>query len=255
MRESIFDRARHYIEKKYELNKQNLSPESIRIRKMCDLDEIDFDESYAKKSFLDNISIRIKLFWMILSEPTKIAIVYGVSIFTLVFIFCFFCGRLAPVLFFRELSSVAFLTLVIMCVCFIVSAIKNREIFKSKAFYISLLLTLIISIPYIMILSGYGTEEIGDFFEKDNYTAKYYVEMSRKPEEETVRKVYTLPAEIMRIEGDYFINQLFFKNGGYLFFGTDSNLSDSPLTLNEEICIDDYHGDTYYIKLTDFPAK
>ena len=255
MKNNIFDRARQHIEKEYELNEKQLSPGSVRIRKSRELEEIDLHERCAERSFFNKIIILPRLYWMVSSESTKAAIEFGIGIFTLVFILCYFTDRLTPVLFFRDLSSVAFLTLVIMCVCFIVSAIKNRKVFKSKAFYISLVLTIIISIPYMVILSGYGTEEIGDFFEKDNYTAKYYVEMSRKPEEETVRKVYTLPAEIMRIDGKYYINQLFFNNGGYLFFGTDSNLDNSPLTLYEEICIDDYHDDTYFITLTDFPAK
>ena len=135
----------------------------------------------------------------------------------------------------------------------------------------------VLSIPRIPVLFGHQTTQIGDFYEAKEYTEKYYVIMSREPENVHNRKQYTLPATIERrkdysytteVSEDYYfqehggddvyvlnyhITHLYFPNGGYLVFDYDEALEDSELTdieLNKETEVIDYHGDYYYITLT-----
>ena len=123
------------------------------------------------------------------------------------------------------------------------------------------------SIPHVPFLFGYGTTQIGDYYEKSAYTETYTVIMSREPENITTRKAYTLPAEIERRKDylyttedydevydlAYHINYLYFPNGGYLSFSYDEAYENPEYCLlepNKERRVTDYHGDEYYITLT-----
>ena len=126
------------------------------------------------------------------------------------------------------------------------------------------------------VLFGYETTQIGDFYEAEEYTEKYYVIMSRQPKEQENRKEYTLPADIERsldysyttnVTEDYYsqehggediyasgyhIKKLYFPNGGYLVF--DEPI-DSTLCVEQEAEVLDYHDDIYYITLTKNKVK
>ena len=49
---------------------------------------------------------------------------------------------------------------------------------------------------------------------------------------------------------NYHINYLYFSNGGYLSFDYDDS-DDSNVVLGKEMMVMDYHGDFYYVTLTD----
>ena len=154
-----------------------------------------------------------------------------------------------------------------MLVCFLVTAIKDRKFFKSRAFYTSWIVAFIFCIPHLPRLWEYSTTQIGDFYEANTYIETYYIYMSREPETVKNRKVYTLPAEIERREDlkgttddghdiiilNYHINHLYFPNGDYLSFDYDGayeNIENTKIKLNKEKIISDYHGNDYYITLT-----
>ena len=118
--------------------------------------------------------------------------------------------------------------------------IPTAKSFKGKFIYIILSVG-IVGYIYLQpwrnaICSEYGVEEIGNYFEKDTYEAKYYVNIRR------VSKEYKIPADIVVSNGfSTFktndrnsdiglpsfeitetryakINKVYFENGGYLFF-------------------------------------
>ncbi len=178
----------------------------------------------------------------------------------------------------RLICSLAFYIFCGCAIWYIYNLIKTREFFKNRNFFITLCLSFLLSIPHIPVLCNYETTDIGSYYEATEYTAKYYVIMSREPETNPNRKAYTLPAEIKRklheeketfrsstsyLDGEtseqyvsvpyYHINYLYFPNGGYLTFTYDE-ASENPdytdIILNEETMVTDYHGDEYYITLT-----
>ena len=187
----------------------------------------------------------------------------------------------------RCLNSTAFWLAFLMTACFTESYIKKRFFKKtvpkhSKTFYLSWIICFLLCLPYIPILFGYETTQIGDFYEATEYTEKYYVIMSTKPESVSNRKKYTLPAEIERrydligttdlyedyysqsyggediYELNYHINHLYFPNGGYLSFDYDyayEEISCSKLQINQETKVTDNHDNYYYIKLTKEKVK
>ena len=174
----------------------------------------------------------------------------------------------------------------VFCVCaiwYIYNLIKTKTFYKGRNFLITLSISFLLAIPHIPVLCGYETTNIGDFYEAREYTAKYYVIMSREPDINVDRKAYTLPAEIERrldegvetfhsttyyLDGEtyeqgvdalnYHINYLYFPNGGYLTFNYDEayeNPEYSILLLDKETKVTDYHGDEYYITLTKKKAE
>ena len=140
----------------------------------------------------------------------------------------------------------------------------------------------ILSIPYVPRLFGYETTRIGDFYEAEEYTERYYVLMSREPENNPARKVYHLPAKIERrydyvgtsdiVEdmygqkyggediyySNYHILYLYFPKGGCINFDYDYAYEDDEITKlipNKETECEDSKGKTYYITLTKEKAK
>lgn len=106
---------------------------------------------------------------------------------------------------------------------------------------------LIIGSFYLPKVMGFGTTQIGSFYELPEYKEHYYVEMSREPKTVNDRKEYVLPAEIWHMSGGYYIQYLYFNNGGSLNFEDE----EESLILNKEVRLSDEEHDTYYITLTD----
>lgn len=158
-----------------------------------------------------------------------------------------------------SVSSIFFYAFSILFFAIVYTSVKHKSLTQNRALYILLVISLILAIPYTPKAFGYKTTDIGDFYEADTYTEKYYVIMSRDSEDVENRKEYTLPAKIERRynvynELRYYINRLYFPNGGYLVFDYDEALEDSERTdieLNKETEVIDYHDDCYYITLTD----
>ncbi len=151
-------------------------------------------------------------------------------------------------------SEVFLICFTILCVYFIYRLIRRNKI-KTKVFYIVFVVYFILSVPYIPKLLGYKTMQIGDFYEAEEYKAKYYVIMSRDPDGSAIRKEYKLPAEIeRRTDYLYHINYIFFSNGGYLNF-TDRDDEDTVLSPDKETRCIDNKNEYYYITLTKEKCK
>lgn len=174
-------------------------------------------------------------------------------------------------LFARWLFEFAFCYTIIFTIVFMVSLFKRKIKGLRMMFYIGWCVALLLCIPHLPRVFGYGTTQIGSFYEYREYTENYVVTMSRHPKSKSNRKVYTLPATISRMEdyvgsvthrdhdgGEYekdiyelayFLDYIYFDNGEYLYFSESAE--ETPLVVGEEVELKDYHGDTYYVKLTD----
>ena len=301
-KKTIFNKARKKIKEKYAKERtsgQDL-PEDISHDEERELQEIDICEKHdlwnidylekcSVRSLKESIKNRIECIWKyFLTEEGRIA--WGIGLFllglNLFFALCII-GKYPFVeqwyFFIHTITETAFYTTVCLAASFLWSVIKREIKQKSTAFYISWLLAFLLCIPHIPVLCNYETTDIGSYYEATEYTAKYYVIMSREPETNPNRKAYTLPAEIERrldegaetfhsstyyLDGEtyeqdvstpsYHINYLYFPNGGYLTFTYDEAYEEpdrTDLLLNEETMVADYHGDEYYITLTNKKAE
>lgn len=267
---TVFNYARNKIKKEYH-PKQDSSLDSVLLSK------IDLLEKLSKENLKSAITCRLEAIWSVQTDNEKIFI--GSCIAVILFIcFSFLRGMKNIPLNILVLNSAEnfFFCFVILSIIFLYDLI-HKHLIKRKIFYFALALFFIFSTPHIPILCKYETTQIGDFYEAREYTAKYYVIMSKEPETNPNRKVYTLPAEIERrldYEGsteayedyyfqehgetdiyvlNYHINYLYFSNGGYLNFDYDNAYDNPDLTKvipDKEISCIDYKDDTYYITLT-----
>ena len=158
----------------------------------------------------------------------------------------------------RHIPQAFFIFFVVISIAFLISVIKYKERFKSRNTYAFWIVSFAIGLFYTPKLFGFGSTQINNFFEADEYRETYYVYMSREPETASKRVVYRLPAKIERKESSerhddqefthsyYYINELYFSNGGYLSFDSDYE----PLQLGKEVSVLDSYGDFYYITLT-----
>lgn len=225
----------------------------------------------SPKGIIEQTKNNVQSWWCHLSQDWKLCIGSIIVLFIFICCICLVCiESLTPMFFLKQWSNIAELIFPICTACFIVSATKNRKFFKSHAFYFSWILSFIFFLPQVPTYFGYGTTQIGDFYEKKEYMEDYIVIMSREPETQLDRKEYTLPATIIRTEdyigttisnnwlsGDilereiyehlYHIDKLYFPNGGYLTFKEEYNM----VYLDEEVKLYDRHDNPYYITLTD----
>lgn len=228
-------------------------------------------KNHTPEGIIARIKNKIQSWWYYIPQDWKICVGFIIGFFIFICYVCLVCiDNLSPMFFLKQWIGVGEIVFPICTICFIVTAIKDRKFFKSRAFYFSWILSFILFLPQVPTYCGYGTTQIGDFYEKKEYTEDYIVIMSRKPETELGRKEYTLPATIVRSEdyastnsrtdwlsGErsereiygyfYHIDKLYFPNGGYLTFDEEDNI----VLLDEEVELEDYHDDTYYITLTD----
>ncbi len=163
----------------------------------------------------------------------------------------------------------AFVASLGLLVAFLYNVIKRKK--NSRTHLATLVVCLAVGSFNIPFLLNIGTTQIGDYYELTEYKEYYYVEFSREPKSKPNRKVYTLPAEIVRsrdysgktpVKEDYYgneyggheiytsnyhINYLFFSNGGWLYFGDEE---DNWVLIDKEVELCDYYDNTYYITLT-----
>ena len=267
----IFSYARNKIKKKYE-SRYDYSFKDVKVLEENELDHIDFYEKTAKENFKEAITCRVSAFWYVQTDDEKVFIGSGIAV-TLFTLFIFFCGiKNTPLnILILNASKSFFFCVNVLGFVFLYRLFRKRVI-KKKLFYTVWILLLLLSIPHIPVICGYETTQIGDFYEAQEYKEKYYVTMSRQPNDKENRKVYTLPAEIERsldfsyttdIYEDYYsqehggedvytlnyhITRLYFPNGGYLTF--DYYSENSILQVEQEAEVIDYHGNIYYITLT-----
>jgi hypothetical protein len=143
------------------------------------------------------------------------------------------------------LCSLSFYGSIIFLVCEIIKIFKGE--FPSADTLSLIVVLLLIGSFHLPKVLGFGTTQIGSFYESHEYKEYYYVEMSREPESVYNRKEYVLPAQIWHMSGGYYIQYLYFNNGGSLNFEDE----EESLILNKEVRLSDEEHDTYYITLTD----
>ena len=175
----------------------------------------------------------------------------------------------------RLVAEFCFYITVVMSMIFAVKICIWDFCAISKIFVVCWSVTFALSLPHWPPLFGYETTQIGDIYEKEEYIENYLVIMSRQPNTVQNRKKYTLPAQIQRTKDEtgyqekinyitgereerdicalvYHINYLYFNNGGYLYFMEEE---DNIIIPNIEVDLEDFHGDTYYITLTEDKSK
>ena len=217
-----------------------------------------------------------------ISKPirSEVVLFVGIALFFAIAFLCFLGSstllKYAYILC-RTTSELAFYFVVIKLICSIYALIKYKKINNLKTHAIWLSVLIVFSLPHLPRIFGYTTTQIGDYYEKAEYTENYVVFMSREPQKNENRKVYTLTAKISRSEDYmsseisnnyitceqhetditmlcYHIEKLYFNNGGYLNFDE----VDSEYTIlepNKEYSVEDNKGDTYYITLTKQKAR
>jgi hypothetical protein len=269
---SIFDYARNKIRKKYAIQLTLFDDkESIKRREYLEKHEIfdiDWYEEKSKQGLVDAIIYRFKAFWQVQTGDEKFLIGVCIAVMALSLLcFCFWIPDTPLNIIILKISEGFSLCFAILSVIWLCRWIRNR-CEKRRVFYVIWALYFILSLPRAPILLGYESTQIGDFYEAREYTEEYYVIFSRKPQSNTNRKQYMLPAQIERRldysgttesgydkhDLNYHINYLYFSNGGYLSFDYDRAYEEPSYTsvvVGQEAKVYDYKGDTYYITLTD----
>lgn len=229
------------------------------------------------KTHENKLICQLKVFWSVLSSNEQFLLMSVGAVFILVAVI-FLYGINEIQLNFLILNSIeTFFTYFSVLSIYFIYRLLRKKIIKNKLFYLVWGIFFLLSISYIPVLFNYESTQIGNLYEANEYKEKYYVIMSREPEQNLNRKVYTLPAEIERrkdylytteIKEDYYgqsyggnevymfnyhINYLYFPNGGYLYFDYDKAYEEPELTLlkvGKETKVEDYKENQYYITLT-----
>lgn len=264
---NIFDYVRNKIHKEYS-SREDYSSSGVKIIERGIMFDIDYYEEQAKKNFINAITCRIKALWKAQTEDEKFLIGVFIAVMPLFLLRFLLRFSNAPLnITILEISEGSFFCFVILSVLWLYRLIRNKRE-RRRCFYVVWAVYLMLSLPHIPVLFGYETTQIGDFYEAREYTEEYYVIFSRKPQSDTSRKQYMLPALIERrldyidmtedghdiCDLNYHINYLYFSNGGHLSFDYDGAYEDaerSAVILGQETKVEDYHGDTYYVTLTD----
>lgn len=266
---NIFDYARNRIKTKY---RSRCDYEDVKDLETLELSYInDYEEEKSNQSLKDAIACKLEIYWQVQSDEEKLFIVLVIAA-TLFALYVFLNGlsRVPFNLRFLRTSECFLDYFAIMGIVFLYRLIRRRTI-RKRLFYIVWLLFFLLSIPYIPVLFGHQTTQIGTFYEARTYKAKYNVILSRESSNVSNRKLYTLPAEIERKydytgydeHGDYYelnyhVNYIYFPNGGYLSFDYDyayDEPSCSLVAVNRETIVTDSHDDEYYVTLTAEKAK
>ena len=263
----IFDYARNKIHKEYSSREDYSSSDAKAIEEYIMWD-IDYYEEQAKKNLKSAITYRIKALWKAQTEDEKSLI--GAFIAVMALFLLLFLLRISDTplnITILKIAEGSFFCFAVLSVLWLYRLIRNKRE-RRRCFYVAWAFYLMLSLPHIPVMFGYETTQIGDFYEAREYTEEYYVIFSRKPQGDTSRKQYMLPALIERRldyidtteDGQdicdliYHINYLYFSNGGYLSFDYDGAYDDaerSAVILGQETKVEDYHGNIYYITLTD----
>jgi hypothetical protein len=263
---SIFDYARNKIHKEYS-SRWDYSYDDVKRLENRNLDYIDWYEEESTQGIKNAIACRIKTFWKAQTGNEQLFIGATISVICLALLAGLLWSDDTLVnIIILKISQILFGYFIVLCGVWLYR-IFRRDFIKRKVFYLVWIAVLLLSIPHVPQLFGYKTTQIGDFYEALKYTEEYYVIYSKEPQSNPNRKQYVLPARIERRldytdttengydkhDLNYHINYLYFSNGGYLSFDYDIayDTNRSLVILGQETEVEDYHGDTYYITLTD----
>ena len=104
----------------------------------------------------------------------------------------------------------------------------------------------ILTSGYLTMKQYWGSDTIGSFFAKNDFTTTYYVNAF---EERNNAKNYRLKAEIEVENGMPYPYRVYFPNGGYLYFEIDKGW-DEPLVVGEQMSYSDQNDKRWYLELT-----
>lgn len=135
---------------------------------------------------------------------------------------------------------------------------KNKLILLKDNWLVIFIITFGIYLIFINPLIGrFGNEQIGSFFEKDNYETKYYINLFT---EKKLSKNYRLIADIEknteciklgRDESEcnriYYVRKIYWENGGYFTFDSNECLIESE---EKFLCYPDQQEEGIYIEPT-----
>lgn len=155
------------------------------------------------------------------------------------------------------ISGGSLMIILIILVCLIGDFLKsliNRSfypdikgiIFWSK----SILILFLAALPVIIMIFGYRTTQIGDFYEDSSYTQNYIVMVSENPNTVKNRQVDYITAEIEKNDG-YYIKNLYFDS--VIYYDFEDVYPDNEVFVYREIPIKTDDG-LLYITLTDNKA-
>jgi hypothetical protein len=109
----------------------------------------------------------------------------------------------------------------------------------------------------VISYTQYGSEEIGSFMEKKEYTAYYYVNMypgrSTSKNYKVKAKIHSVKNSDRGGERRYHIQEAYFDNGKTITFFNDGDFE--TLKLNKLVSIDDDNKITWNIELTDIKVE
>ena len=171
-----------------------------------------------------------------------------------------------------EAAENFFVYFIILCITFLYRLMQKR-IIRKKIFYVTWVVFFILSLPYIPSLCGYGTTQIGEFYESNEYREQYFVYIRNNSKQ---AKAYRCKADIYRgiygypsytDEGEetfivqskgYFLEKVYWDNGGYLTFIDDDwieTTSSARIYPGKETLVTDCHDNDYYVTLTTEKVK
>ncbi len=271
---NVYDYARNRIKKQFG-SKPDYSDEDTKALERLRLRDIDYYENESKESLRNAVTCLFRAYWYVQNDDEKIGIGFGIAalVFNLLLFLYSYGSTKAPI---NELiltsCSLFFGCFALLSIYFLYRLIR-RNVVRHGMFYIFWSLYLLLSIPYIPVVCGYKTTDIGSFYEASEYKEKYNVIMSKEPDTVSGRTEYTLPALIERhpeysyttdeyedyygqshgghdvYTPTYCISRLYFKNGGHLTF--DLSFPERITVIpNLETQVTDTKGNTYYITLT-----
>ncbi len=183
---------------------------------------------------------------------------------------------------FRILVSTIAIYAVIMDCFYIYYLLRGRKTNKQLSSYVGnffsrrngILLCIMFSILGFMlsphVFGKFENTNIGSFLEKETYREQYYVYIR---DNDNLSKSYRVKADIFKgpcgyetytddgeetfvVKGNgYFLEKIYWNNGGYLIFENSGDFSSTQLYPGQETKVTDYHNDDYYVTLTTEKVK
>lgn len=183
---------------------------------------------------------------------------------------------------FRVLVSTIAIYAAIMDCFYVYYLLRGRKTDKQLSSYVGnffsqrngILLCIMFSIlGFILspqVFDKFENTNIGGFLEKETYREQYYVYIRN---DDKFSKSYRVKADIYKgsygyetyaddgedssvVKGNgYFLDKIYWNNGGYLIFHNSDGFSGARLYPGQEAKVTDYHGFDYYVTLTTEKVK
>lgn len=120
---------------------------------------------------------------------------------------------------------------------------STKQMIAGTAIFVVLILGILND---IVPRTPFGSEEIGGLFEKNNYSAYYYVLLFP---DDSDSKNYKVIAEIEADGRDYTIERAYLPEGGYVTFNDLLFYSDEKVAFNQKIRLPDEDDNVWEIQL------